>query len=70
LATQPISDFQDIETTASRSGDSREKLLADLMREADVNLDRMPAAERARALAEIHAIAEGVRKRQEQSAGR
>jgi hypothetical protein len=46
------------------SGDSREKLLKDVMREIGIGLEGMNPSERTRAIAEIHSIAENVRKRQ------
>jgi hypothetical protein len=48
----------------SQSGDSREKLLQDVMHEIGIGLDGMNSSERAGAMAEIHSIAENVRKRQ------
>jgi hypothetical protein len=48
----------------SQSGDSREKLLKDVMREIGVGLEGMSPIERTRAIAGIHSIAENVQKRQ------
>jgi hypothetical protein len=48
---------------ASQSGDSREQLISDVLREINAGIDEMPAGERTRAIADIHAIAENVRKR-------
>jgi hypothetical protein len=48
----------------SPSGDSREKLLKDVMREIGVGLEGMSPTERAHALADIHSIAENVQKHQ------
>ena len=53
-----------------RSEDSRETLLNDVMREMNAGLDGMKSTDRKRAIADIHAIAENVRKRQAKSTGR
>ena len=54
----------------AQSGDSREKLLKDVMREMNIGLDEMSPTERASAIANIHAIAENIRKRQVESVAR
>jgi hypothetical protein len=51
-------------TKSAPSGDSREKLLKDVMREIGVGLEGMSSPDRLRAIAEIHSIAENVRTRQ------
>jgi hypothetical protein len=56
----------DIEQPA---GDSYEKLLADTLSLMDDGLSKMSPAERTKAIADIHAIAEGIRNREVQSAG-
>ena len=48
----------------SQSGDSREKLLKDVMREIGIGLEGMSPTERTRAITDIHSIAENVQKRQ------
>jgi len=70
LATHSITDIQNSKAPIPQSGDSYQNLLADVMREMNGGLSEMPEAERTSAIAQIHAIAENVRKRQEQSAGR
>jgi hypothetical protein len=70
VATHPIYDYGKTDATASRTGDSHEKLLNDVMREVSVGLEKMPATKRTRAIAKIHSIAENVRNRQAQSTGR
>jgi hypothetical protein len=54
----------------AQSGDSREKLLKDVMREINAGLENMSPLDRKRAVTGIHSIAENVRKRQVKSAGR
>ncbi len=70
VATHSITDIPGIMTPALQTGDSYESLLADVMREIDGGLSQMTEADRSGAIAQIHAIAENVRSRQEQSAGR
>ena len=70
MATHPIYDYGKTGAATSRTGDSHEKLLNDVMREVSVELENMPATKRTRAIAKIHSIAENVRNRQVQSAGR
>jgi hypothetical protein len=53
-----------------RSGDSREKLLKDAMREINVGLDEMTPLDRESAITGIHAIAQTVRQSREKSIGR
>ena len=48
----------------AHSGDSRETLLKDVMREINAGLDGMLPGDRKRAITGIHTIAENVRKRQ------
>jgi hypothetical protein len=48
----------------TQSGDSRENLLKDVMHEIGIGLEGMNPSERNSAIAEIHSIAENVRKRQ------
>jgi hypothetical protein len=52
------------------SDDSREALLKDVVRGINEGIDGMQPVDRKRAIADIHAIAENVRKRQAKSAGR
>ena len=52
----------------AHSGDSRDKLLKDVMREINAGLEGMPPVDRKRAIKDIHAIAENVRQRQVKSA--
>ena len=70
MATHPICDFVRTDAGTSQAGDSHEKLLNDVMREVSAGLEKMPATKRTRATAKIHSIAENVRKRQAQPAGR
>jgi hypothetical protein len=70
MATHSITDVHDGKVTEPQPGDSYQNLLADVMSEVNSGLAEMPAAERSGAIAQIHAIAENVRKRQEQSTGR
>jgi hypothetical protein len=70
MATHPIYDYGKTDVAASRDGDSHDKLLNDVMREVSAGLEKMPATKRSRAIAKIHSIAENVRSRQAQSAGR
>ena len=65
MATQSIAEIQG-DRVPPTSGDSYQSLLADVMREINDGLSEMPETERATAVAQIHAIAENVRKRQEQ----
>ena len=53
-------------TAAAKPGiaDSYDSLLADVMSEMNAGLSKMSGPEREEAVAEIHAIAENVRKRQ------
>jgi len=58
------------EQTSLSTLDSFEDLLADVMGELNEALSAMSSDDRSHAVAEIHTIAEGVRLRQGQSAGR
>jgi hypothetical protein len=53
----------------AHSGDSREKLLKDVMREMNVELDKKSPSERASAIKEIHSIAVSVRQSRAKSSG-
>jgi len=54
----------------ARSGDSRAKLLKDVMREINAGLDAMTPSDRKSSITGIHAIAETVRQRRAKSVGR
>jgi hypothetical protein len=66
MATHYMPEDQINKTAKPQSGDSREKLLADVMEEINSGLSKMTPKNRSKAVAEIHAIADGVRQRQGQ----